>query len=166
EERGLKVSILRLFGSYGPRNHPSWWGGPQSAFIEVLLDGGTMEIHGDGQQIRTFTYIGDTVEGFVRVLQTPEARGEILNIGGNRPTTILELAGLVQSAMGLPQPLRARFVPYESLPGKYQDVRKRIPDTRKAETLVGFRASVSLEDGLEETVAWHRERREVEVAHA
>jgi UDP-glucose 4-epimerase len=100
------------------------------------------------------------------VLQTPEARGEILNIGGNRPTTILELAGLVQSAMGLPQPLRARFVPYESLPGKYQDVRKRIPDTRKAETLVGFRASVSLEDGLEETVAWHRERREVEVAHA
>ncbi|HWB57021.1 MAG TPA: NAD-dependent epimerase/dehydratase family protein [Gaiellaceae bacterium] len=166
EERGLKVSILRLFGSYGPRNHPSWWGGPQSAFIEVLLDGGTMEIHGDGQQVRTFTYIGDTIEGFVRVLRTPEARGEILNIGGNRPTTILELAALVQSAMGLSQPLRARFVPYESLPGKYQDVRERVPDTRKAEALVGFRASVSLEDGLEETVAWHRERREAEVAHA
>lgn len=166
EERDLKVTIVRLFGSYGPRNHPSWWGGPQSAFIEILLDGGTMEIHGDGQQIRTFTYIGDTVEGFVRVLETPEARGEIINIGGNRPTTILELAGLVQAAMGLPQPLRARFVPYEELPGKYQDVRKRIPDTRKAEALLGFKASVSLEDGLEETVEWHRERREAEVALA
>jgi UDP-glucose 4-epimerase len=166
EERDLKVTIVRLFGSYGPRNHPSWWGGPQSAFIEVLLDGGTMEIHGDGQQIRTFTYIGDTIEGFVRVLETPEARGEILNIGGNRPTTILELAGLVQDAMGLPQPLRATFVPYEALPGKYQDVRKRIPDTRKAEKLIGFRASVSIEDGLEDTVAWHRLRREAEAALA
>ena len=51
EERGLKVTILRFFGSYGPRNHPSWWGGPQAAFIETLLDGGMMEIHGDGQQI-------------------------------------------------------------------------------------------------------------------
>jgi UDP-glucose 4-epimerase len=166
EERDLKVTIVRFFGSYGPRNHPSWWGGPQSAFIEILLDGGTMEIHGDGQQIRTFTYIGDTVEGLVRVLATPEARGEILNIGGNRPTTILELAGLVQAAMGLPQPLRARFVPYESLPGKYQDVRVRIPDTCKAERLLGFKANVSLEEGLEETVDWHRLRRGAEAAEA
>jgi UDP-glucose 4-epimerase len=166
EERDLKVTIVRFFGSYGPRNHPSWWGGPQSAFIEILLDGGTMEIHGDGQQIRTFTYIGDTVEGLVRVLATPEARGEILNIGGNRPTTILELAGLVQAAIGLSQPLRARFVPYESLPGKYQDVRVRIPDTRKAEKLIGFKASVTLEEGLEETVEWHRLRRGAEVAEA
>src|SRR6478735_3290461 len=61
EERGLRVSILRLFGSYGPHNHPSWWGGPQSAFIETLLDGGVIDIHGDGQQVRTFTYISDTV---------------------------------------------------------------------------------------------------------
>jgi UDP-glucose 4-epimerase len=166
EERDLKVTIVRFFGSYGPRNHPSWWGGPQSAFIEILLDGGTMEIHGDGQQVRTFTYIGDTVEGLARVLATPEARGEILNIGGNRPTTILELAGLVQAAMGLPQPLRARFVPYESLPGKYQDVRVRIPDTRKAEGLLGFKASVTLEEGLEETVDWHRLRRGAEAAEA
>jgi UDP-glucose 4-epimerase len=166
EERDLKVTIVRFFGSYGPRNHPSWWGGPQSAFIEILLDGGTMEIHGDGQQVRTFTYIGDTVEGLTRVLATPEARGEIVNIGGNRPTTIQELAGLVQAAMGIPQPLRARFVPYEELPGKYQDVRMRVPDTRKAEKLLGFKARVSIEDGLEETVAWHRLRREAEAALA
>ena len=66
EERGLSVTILRFFGSYGPRNHPSWWGGPQAAFFETLLDGGTIDIHGDGQQTRTFTYIEDTVDGFVR----------------------------------------------------------------------------------------------------
>jgi UDP-glucose 4-epimerase len=159
EERGLRVSILRLFGSYGPRNHPSWWGGPQAAFVERLLDGEPIEIHGDGLQVRTFTYVDDTVDGFVRVLETPAARGEVINIGGSKPTTILELAGLVQEAMGVPQPLRARFVPYESLGGKYQDVRKRVPDVRKAKKLLGFKAQVSLAEGLARTVAWHRARR-------
>ena len=160
EERGLKVTILRFFGSYGPRNHPSWWGGPQAAFIETLLDGETIEIHGDGQQVRTFTYVDDTVDGIVRALRTPEARGEIVNIGGDRPTTIQELAEIVHGTLGLPQqPLRARFVPYESLPGRYQDVRFRVPSTEKARELLGFSAKVSLEDGLAETVAWHRGRR-------
>jgi len=159
EERNLKVTILRFFGSYGPRNHPSWWGGPQAAFFEALLDGKTVEIHGDGQQTRTFTYVDDTVDGIVRALRTPEARGEIINIGAERPTTILELAELVQRTLGIPQPLRARFVPYEALPGRYQDVRHRIPDTTKARRLLGLSARVSLEEGLAKTSEWHRERR-------
>jgi UDP-glucose 4-epimerase len=161
EERGLRVTILRLFGSYGPRNHPSWWGGPQAAFFETLLDGGTIEIHGDGQQIRTFTYVTDTVDGFVRALRTPEARGEVVNVGGAAPITILDLARAVQSTLEIPQPLRARFVPYESLPGNYQDVRVRIPDTAKARTLLGFEAGVPLAEGLALTADWHRERRRV-----
>jgi UDP-glucose 4-epimerase len=164
DERGLRVTILRLFGSYGPRNHPSWWGGPQAAFIEALLEGKTMELHGDGQQTRTFTYISDTVDGFVRALRRPAARGEIINIGGSTPTTILELAGLVQATLGLPQPLRARFVPYEALPGRYEDVRHRVPDTTKARTLLGFRARLGLRAGLARTLEWHRQRRAQEEA--
>jgi UDP-glucose 4-epimerase len=160
EERGLKVTLLRLFGSYGPRNHPSWWGGPQSAFAEILLDGGIMEIHGDGTQIRTFTYIDDTVEGFYRALLTPEARGEVLNIGGEHPTRIIDLAEAVQRALDIPLPLRAKIVPYDQLPGKYQDVLKRIPDTTKAKRILGFTAQVGLDEGLEHTMAWHLARRE------
>jgi UDP-glucose 4-epimerase len=164
EERGLKVTILRLFGSYGPRNHPSWWGGPQAAFIENFLDGKLLEIHGDGQQVRTFTYVADTVDGFVRALRTPEARGEVINIGGTVPTTILELAWLVQGAVGIPSPLRAKFVPYEALPGRYQDVRIRIPDNTKARELLGLEPRVGLVDGLAMTVDWHRGRRVAEEA--
>lgn len=162
EERGLKVTILRLFGSYGPRNHPSWWGGPQAVFIETLLDGGNVEIHGDGQQIRSFTYIDDTVDGFVRALRTPAARGEVINIGRAKPTTILDLARLVQKTVGLREPLRAQFVPYESLPGRYQDVRRRIPDVRKARKLLDFKATVTLEEGLCRTLEWHEDRRRAE----
>jgi UDP-glucose 4-epimerase len=161
EEQGLKVTILRLFGSYGPRNHPSWWGGPQSAFIEVLLDGNIMEIHGDGRQVRTFTYVADTVQGFVAALDTPEAMGEVINVGGDEPTTILRLAIEVQRAMGLSGPLRATFKPYEEIGGRYQDVRCRIPDTSKAAHLLGLRQTMSLPEGLVHTVAWHRERRGV-----
>jgi nucleoside-diphosphate-sugar epimerase len=163
EERGLRVSLLRFFGSYGPRNHPSWWGGPQAAFIERLIDGKWMDIHGDGLQTRTFTYVSDTIDGIVRALRTPEARGEILNIGGATPSTILELAERVQIALGLSMPLRARFVPYESLPGNYKDVRHRVPDPTKARELLGFVAEVPLTEGLTSTVAWHLDQRITEL---
>jgi nucleoside-diphosphate-sugar epimerase len=159
-EQGLRPVILRFFGSYGPHNHPSWWGGPQAAFFEVLLDGKLMEIHGDGRQVRTFTYITDTIDGVVRAMDTPEAQGEIINIGGDEPTTIFRLANEVQGALGLTGPLRATMVPYEAIGGRYQDVRCRIPDTRKASELLGFRASVTLAEGLANTAAWHIARRE------
>ena len=69
DERDLKVTILRLFNVYGPRNHLTWWGGPTVTFIESLLDGEAVEIHGDGLQTRSFTYVEDTVEGFMRALR-------------------------------------------------------------------------------------------------
>ncbi len=118
--------------------------------------GELLEIHGDGLQTRTFTYVTDTVDGFVRALRTPEARGEVINVGGTETMTMLELAELVQTMLGIPQPLRARFVPYEALPGRYQDVRHRVPDTTKASKLLGFEAGIGVEEGLERTIAWHR----------
>ena len=119
-----------------------------------------MEIHGDGRQVRTFTYISDTVDGVVRAIDTREAEGEIVNVGGDEPTTIFRLANEVQAALGITGPLRATMLPYEQIGGRYQDVRCRIPDTRKAAELLGFRATVGLREGLAETMAWHRARRE------
>jgi UDP-glucose 4-epimerase len=159
DERGLRATILRLFNAYGPRNHLSWWGGPMVTFVEALLDGQQMEIHGDGQQTRTFTYVSDTVDGIVRALRKPESRGEIVNVGGTQTMSILDLAARIQRAMHIPQPLRANFVGYETLPGKYQDVRHRVPDTTKAEELLGFQAAIGLDEGLERTIGWHRARR-------
>jgi UDP-glucose 4-epimerase len=160
DERGLKVTILRLFNAYGPRNHLSWWGGPVVTFFESLLDGEPMEIHGDGNQTRTFTYVSDTVDGFVRALKTPSARGEVINIGGVECISILELARRVQEQLGVAAPLRADFLPYDALPGNYQDVRERVPDTTKAREVLGFDANVSLDTGLALTAAWHRQQRE------
>jgi UDP-glucose 4-epimerase len=160
EERGLRTTVLRLFNAYGPNNHPSWWGGPTTAFVEALLDGQTMEIHGDGQQTRTFTYVSDTVDGFVRALRRPKARGEVINVGGTETMTIVELAELIQRKLGIAGPLRATFVPYESLPGNYQDVRDRVPDTSKAKRILGFNARVGLDEGLDRTIEWHLRMRD------
>jgi UDP-glucose 4-epimerase len=160
DERGLKVTILRLFNVYGPRNHLTWWGGPTVTFIEALLDGDLLEIHGDGLQTRSFTYVEDTVEGFMRALRTPEARGEVVNVGSTDALSIRCLAEKIQAGLGIPQPLRASFIGYDELPGNYQDVRDRVPDTTKARELLGFEATISLDDGLDRTIAWHRERRE------
>jgi UDP-glucose 4-epimerase len=159
DEKGLRVTILRLFNAYGPQNHLSWWGGPTVTFIEALLNGEMMEIHGDGRQTRTFTYVSDTVDGFIRALRTPESRGEVVNIGGVETVTIAGLATTIQEKIGIPQPLRAGFLPYEALPGNYQDVRERVPDTSKARRLLGFEAKVSLDEGLDRTIAWHCEGR-------
>lgn len=167
DEQGLRVTILRLFNAYGPRNHLSWWGGPVVTFIEALLDGEPMEVHGDGRQTRTFTHVRDTADGIVRALDRPESRGEVINLGGTETITILELARLLQLELGLPaDPLRTRFVPYESLPGKYQDVRHRTPDTTKARQLLGFDAQIGLAEGLRDTVEWHQAIRRSAAAEA
>jgi UDP-glucose 4-epimerase len=155
EEEGLKVTILRFFNAYGARNHPSWWGGPLSVFFEDLLDGRDMELHGDGRQTRSFTYVSDTVEGVVRALARPETSGEVINIGNDQPIAIVDLAQKVQEAVGIEGPLRAKIVPLESIGGNSQDVRHRVPDLSKARRLLGFEPQVSLEEGLQKTLAWH-----------
>jgi UDP-glucose 4-epimerase len=160
DERDLKVTILRLFNVYGPRNHLTWWGGPTVTFIEALLDGEQIEIHGDGLQTRSFTYVDDTVEGFMRALETPESRGEVVNIGSTDTLTIRALAEQIQDRLEIPPPLLATFVGYDEMPGNYQDVRHRVPDITKAQSLLGFEAQVSVADGIGRTIDWHRALRE------
>jgi UDP-glucose 4-epimerase len=151
------VAILRFFGSYGPRQHLSWWAGPQSVFIDCVLNGKPIPIHGDGSQTRSFTFVSDTVEGIYQAMIRPEANGEIINIGSKEEVTILELARRIKRLSGTPGELQVEFVPYESFTGKkYQDVMRRVPDTRLCEKLLGVRASVPLDEGLKTTIAWQR----------
>jgi UDP-glucose 4-epimerase len=154
---GIPVVILRFFGSYGPRHHLSWWGGPQSVFIGQILNDEEITIHGDGQQTRSFTYVSDTVAGIYAATVKPEANGEIFNIGSNHEITILDLAKTIKRLSNTPGELKVKFVPYESFTGgKYEDVRRRVPDSRLCEKVLGVKAVVGLEEGLSHAIAWHR----------
>ena len=96
---GVPVTILRFFGSYGPRQHLSWWGGPQSVFISAILKGESLEIHGDGTQTRSFTYISDLVDGIARATEYDREPSIIFNLGNTQEVTILDLAKLVHPAL-------------------------------------------------------------------
>ncbi len=153
----IPVVILRFFGSYGPRHHLSWWGGPQSVFIEQVLNDDEISIHGDGLQTRSFTYVSDTVAGIYAATVKPEANGEIINIGSNHEITIIDLAKTIKRLSHTPGELKVKFVPYESFTGgKYEDVRRRVPDSSRCEKILGVKAEVGLEEGLSRTIAWQR----------
>lgn len=154
---GFPVTLLRFFGSYGPRQHMTWWGGPQSVFIDAVLNDKVIPIHGDGQQTRSFTYVSDTVDGIYAAIVRPQANGEIINIGSTHEISILELARAVKRLSHTPGELKIEFVPYESFTGKkYQDVMRRVPDTTLCERLLGVKAKVGLDEGLTRTIEWQR----------
>ena len=157
ESAGIPVTILRFFGSYGPNQHLSWWGGPPPVFIDAVLKGEAIPIHGDGLQTRSFTYVNDTVEGIYAATVNPAANGEIINIGSAEEVTILRLAEMIKRISGTPGDLKLSFVPYESFTGRaYQDVRRRVPDTTRCERILGVKAAVPLVDGLRQTIEWQR----------
>jgi UDP-glucose 4-epimerase len=155
ERYGIEGVALRLFGGYGPKQNITWWGGPQSVFIGAALRGEALEVHGTGQQTRSFTFIDDMVDGFVRAIDTPKADGEVLNIGIDREITIENLARMISKMIRPNDEPNVRLIPYETF-GRYEDVERRIPDGAKSEAILGFRARVNLEEGLPRAIEWQR----------
>ncbi|MSV28490.1 MAG: NAD-dependent epimerase/dehydratase family protein [Bryobacterales bacterium] len=153
---GVPVTILRFFGSYGPNQHLSWWGGPQSVFIEAMLRDQPLEIHGDGTQTRSFTYISDLVDGIVLATEYDKDPAIVLNLGNTKEITILDLAKLIYELCRTSRPLNLKMVPYASIGGNYEDVPRRIPDITRARTLLGFEPRIDIREGLGKTIEWQR----------
>lgn len=149
KQHGLPTCSIRPFNIYGPGQVGE---GAVHAFVTRALRGEPIPIHNEGDQIRAWCYIDDLVDGILLAMERPEAVGEAFNIGNPRSTvTIYQLARLVVRLSGSDSEIR--FVPWD-----FPDVELRIPDVKKAENLLGFRARVDLEDGLRRTIAWYRTR--------
>jgi UDP-glucose 4-epimerase len=147
KQHGLPTCSIRPFNIYGPGQIGE---GAVHAFVLRALKGEPMTIHNEGDQIRSWCFIDDIVEGILLCLTRPEAVGESFNIGNPRSTlTIYHLAQLVSRLAGSRSEIR--FVEWD-----FPDVELRIPDVKKAERLLGFRARVDLEDGLARTLSWYR----------
>ncbi|MDP2661390.1 MAG: NAD-dependent epimerase/dehydratase family protein [Dehalococcoidia bacterium] len=154
---GLRMAIVRYFNSYGPRLDPVGYGSVMAKFIMQAVTGQPLTVHSDGKQSRSFTFVEDTVEGTIRVATAPEAEGQVFNIGCNRETTVLELARMVRSATGSSSPII--HVEFSSFFGpNFEDIPRRVPNVEKARRVLGFEAGVPLEEGLQTTVAWMRQK--------
>lgn len=148
----MAACSLRFFNVYGPRQHPrSPYSGVISVFARQALEGRDLVINGDGMQTRDFVYAGDVCEAIMSALVSPDARGEAINIGTGRATTIRELAGMMVEVTGSP----SQVTHGPSRPG---DIRHSVAKVDKAESLLHFRAGTTLSEGLETTVHWMRDQ--------
>jgi UDP-glucose 4-epimerase len=156
---GNDVVLLRFFGGYGPNQNLTWWGGPQSVFIEKALDGQPLPVHGDGSQTRSFTYVSDHVTAIVAAVESSRADNLVINVGSQEEISIAGLAKLIWRLVhGEHSPAPIENIPYDTF-GRYEDVARRVPDTTLARELLGFAPKVDLETGLRKTIRWHAELR-------
>jgi len=148
-ELGLPTTSVRPFNVFGPGQIG---GGAIRAFIEAALAGDDLRIHGDGSQVRAWCYVDDMVDGALLALEHTNAVGESFNIGNARSAvTIEELAQRIKRLAG-----SSGEITFQPL--HYTDVELRIPNVDKARELLGFEAQVDLDEGLERTIAWYREK--------
>ena len=149
-EFGMPVSVVRPFNVYGPGQVGE---GALRIFVDRALKNETIQIHGNGTQIRAWCFVDDMVNGVLLALQHPKAVGESFNIGNERAvTTIYGLASTVVRV------LESRSV-IEFVRKDYVDVELRVPSVEKARDLIGFEAKVDLDEGIARTAAGVRDRR-------
>ncbi|MGQ9599934.1 MAG: NAD-dependent epimerase/dehydratase family protein [Anaerolineae bacterium] len=155
-DKGLPVSVVRYFNSYGPRLDPKGYGSVIAKFITQARLGRPITVFEDGQQTRCFTYIEDTVRGTILAGAVPAAIGEVFNIGSDQETRIIELAEMIRRLVGSKSEII--LVPYRNVFGEnFEETRRRVPDTRRAKEVLGFCAETPLDVGLRKTIAWFRE---------
>ncbi len=147
-QHGLRIKVVRLFNTYGPRMHPND-GRVVSNFVVSALTGVPLTIYGEGQQTRSFCYVDDLVDGLVAMMQTDDAVIGPINLGNPGEFTIAELAAEVIAQVGT-----GSTITYHPLP--QDDPVRRQPDITRAMTTLGWKPDVQLVDGLARTIAYFR----------
>jgi UDP-glucose 4-epimerase len=152
---GIPAVSLRLTNTYGP--HLLMKHGRQgfiTTFIRRALEGQGLQVFGDGSQLRDFTYVADSVEAFLATALTPATYGQALNVGGEEPVSLLDVARMCQRIAG--EGGTAETVPWPPEREKI-DIGSIYVDHAKLTELTGWNPAVSLEEGLERTFAFYRE---------
>jgi UDP-glucuronate decarboxylase len=145
-QHGLAIKVARIFNTYGPRMHPND-GRVVSNFIVQALKGEDITIYGDGSQTRSFCYVDDLVEGFVRLMNSAETITGPMNLGNPNEFTIRQLAETVVEMTG-----SGSKIVYEPLP--HDDPKQRQPDIGLARRELDWEPGVQLRDGLTHTIAY------------
>lgn len=147
-QHNLDIKVVRIFNTYGPRMHPED-GRVVSNFIVQAIKGENITIYGDGQQTRSFCYVDDMVEGFVRMMASHDDFTGPVNLGNSGEFTMLELAQKVIHLVGS----KSKLI---FLPLPLDDPKQRQPLTSLASENLSWSASINLDDGLEETIKYFR----------
>jgi len=143
---GLETVSLRYFNVFGPRQDPeSTYAAVIPRFATACLRGEPARVHGDGEQSRDFTYVGDTVRANLLAADAPRAAGQVINVAGGRRISLNQLLSALQELVGCDlEPIHE--------PARTGDVRHSLADLRRARELLGFEPAVPFVEGLRRTV--------------
>jgi len=147
-QHGMKIKVARIFNTYGPRMHPND-GRVVSNFIMAALRGEPITLYGDGSQTRSFCFVSDLIEGFVRLMDAGDEVTGPVNLGNPDERSIRELAEEVLRLTGSKSKIEYRPLPAD-------DPTRRCPDIGLAKRALGWEPTVKLEDGLKETITYFR----------
>ncbi len=152
---GLPVTIVRFFNTVGPRQ-TGQYGMVVPRFVQQALRGDPLTVYGDGGQSRCFCNVRDVVRVLLLLAGTPEAVGEVFNVGSIEEVSILELAQKVQALVG-EQQSEIVFVSYDEAyaPG-FEDMRRRVPAIDKITRFTGWRPQISLDETIQEVITYYR----------
>jgi UDP-glucose 4-epimerase len=155
DEYDLPVICVRFFNTVGP-GQSSRYGMVIPNFVERALDERPIQVYGDGTQTRCFTHVHDAVRAVRRLLEAPEAEGEVFNVGRPEEISINRLAERVTELSGSSSSIT--HVPYEEVYGPgFEDMKRRTPDITKLQDTIDFAPSHSLEDILRDVIAERKE---------
>ncbi len=151
KQKKVPTVIVRLFNTIGPRQ-TGHYGMVIPRFVEQALKGEPLTVYGSGEQSRCFLYVKDAVEGMIRLMDHPEAVGQVFNLGNQEEITINKLAekiiALTRSSS------KIVHIPYDQAYEEgFEDMERRVPDIRKASRLIGFKPTVDLDGVLQLVIA-------------
>jgi UDP-glucose 4-epimerase len=151
KEKKLPVTVVRLFNTVGPRQ-TGRYGMVIPNFVRQALAGSPITVYGDGSQRRCFTDVSDVVSALIGLLDHEGAVGEVFNVGSQQEISILDLAKKVKEKTNSSS--EVEFLPYDrAYEEGFEDMQRRVPDTRKIEKLIGYRPKVGLDAILERVIA-------------
>lgn len=154
DERDLPVVVARFFNTVGPRQKGRY-GMVIPSFVRNALRGTPIVVHGDGTQSRSFTHVADAVRAVLALMDTPEAEGEVVNIGSRTEISINALAERVKRMTGSASEIR--HLPYEKVYGPgFEDMQRRTPDISKLAALTGYAPLHDLDGILADVIAFQR----------
>ncbi len=156
KERKLPVVIVRLFNTVGPRQ-TGQYGMVIPNFVRQALSAQPITVFGDGNQSRSFTYVGDVVRAVVALIDEPGAVGQVFNIGNGEEITIGALAERVRTLTGSSSNIVR--IPYEQAYEQgFEDMPRRVPDISKIRALVGYEPTVGLDEILSRVIEYFRQQ--------
>lgn len=153
---GLPVVIGRFFNVVGPRQ-VGHYGMVIPRFVDQALKGGPVVVYDDGEQVRCFAHVREVVNSIIRLVDTPAAHGAVYNIGSDAPVSIRGLANEI--IQRIDPRITVQYLAYRDAYGDdFEDVRRRVPDVTRLETMIGYKPTMALGEILDDIIRWKREQ--------